>query len=69
MEINNEWYLDEGIVGQGNRPEYLEPKYKSVVEQAKAYKEARKALGAMSGAPETYDLSAFDEFIDQIIST
>ena len=63
-EINsNAWYFDENIPGSGDRPEYLEPKYKSVAEQAKAYKEARKALGALSGAPDSYNLDPYAQHI------
>lgn len=64
-EINsNSWYFDENIPGSGDRPEYLEPKYKSVAEQAKAYKEARKALGALSGAPDSYNLDHHREHVE-----
>lgn len=58
------WFFADGVPGQGERPDYLEPKYKSVSEQAKAYKEAQKLLGAQSGAPESYDFSGVQEFID-----
>ena len=58
------WYLTDTLVGQGPRPDYLEPKYRSVEAQAKAYKETRQALGAMSGAPENYDLSEVQDYID-----
>jgi hypothetical protein len=55
------WYLDENIPGAGARPEFLESKYKSVAAQAKAYKEARTALGGLSGAPDAYDFSNYQE--------
>jgi hypothetical protein len=55
------WYLDENIPGSGPRPDFLESKYKSVAAQAKAYKEARAALGSLSGAPDAYDFSNYQE--------
>ena len=57
------WYLTDTVAGHGPRPDYLESKYRSVEAQAKAYTEARKALGAMSGAPENYDLSEVQDSI------
>lgn len=60
----SEWYFDEGVPGVGNKPEYLDPKYKTLAEQAKAYKEVRKAMGALKGAPEEYDFGSHKEYID-----
>jgi hypothetical protein len=52
------WAWKEGVLGEGEKPEYLLPKYKTVEAQAKAYTEAEKRLGAFTGAPkEGYDLS------------
>lgn len=59
-----EWWLAEGIPGQGPKPEFLDDKYQNLAEQAKAYKEVRKALGAQAGAPEAYDFGAFIDEID-----
>jgi len=47
-----EWYLREGIKGEGDRPDYFDAKYKTVEEQAKGYKELVSKLGAFTGAPE-----------------
>jgi hypothetical protein len=58
------WYIDEGVPGTGPRPDYLQPKYKSLAEQAKAYPELRKSLGAMTGAPDQYSLDDFATDID-----
>lgn len=58
------WYYDDNIPGSGARPEYLEPKYKSLADQAKGYKELRKSFGALSGAPEAYDVENFKDSID-----
>jgi hypothetical protein len=54
------WYFDDKVPGAGEKPEWLQSKYKSVSEQAKAYNEAQKRLGAFKGAPEEYDLSLAD---------
>ncbi len=62
---NQEWYFDEGIPGLGPRPDYLEGKYKSLADQAKAYKEARSELGRLHGSvPEEYDLSNHKDWLD-----
>ncbi len=58
------WYMDEGIAGQGPRPDYLKSKYKTVADQAKAYNEIEKKLGGMTGAPESYDLEGISEHIN-----
>jgi hypothetical protein len=55
------WYIDEGKVGQGPRPEFLRPKYTSVMAQAKAYTELEKRFGE---APEHYDLGAYAQHVD-----
>lgn len=56
----NIWYYDDGKPGEGERPEWLSSKYKTAAEQAKAYNEAQKKLGAFKGAPEEYDLEIPD---------
>jgi hypothetical protein len=49
------WSLDDNIPGQGETPEWFKSdKYKTVAEQAKAYKELESKLGAFTGAPEEY---------------
>ena len=58
--MEDAWYWDEDIKGNKNRPEWLNGKYKSVAEQAKAYNEAQKRLGAFKGAPQEYDLALKD---------
>lgn len=48
---------NEGVAGSGEAPEwYKGSKYKSVAEQAKAYTELEKKLGAFTGAPDEYAL-------------
>ncbi len=58
------WWLSENIPGHGERPDYLQDKYKTVADQAKAYVEAQKALGATQGAPEKYEWGEMAEYID-----
>lgn len=58
------WYVMDDVPGQGPRPEYLDTRYKSLGEQAKAYKELQKTLGAIGGAPEEYDFGSHKEAID-----
>lgn len=58
------WFITDALPGSGNRPEWLESKYKSVEDQAKGYKEIRKAMGARSGAPEKYDLGEYNQYFD-----
>lgn len=55
------WYLAEGVVGQGDKPEYLQDKYNSVSDQAKAYVELSTRFGAHKGAPTEYDLKFIEE--------
>ena len=49
----NEYFLAEGIKGAGDRPEwYNSGKYKSVADQAAAYKDLEKKFGGFTGAPK-----------------
>ncbi len=61
----SDWLYADGIPGVGVRPDYLESKYKSVADQARAYKEAQKLIGSNASAPEAYDFSDVLEHIDQ----
>ena len=57
----NDWYYDQDIKGNGEKPEWFKgDKYKTITDQAKAYSEVEKKLGAFKGAPEKYDLSLAD---------
>lgn len=58
------WYYDDGVPGQGERPDFLEDG-KTLAAQAKQYKELRKAVGAQKGAPDQYDFSEVQDFIKQ----
>lgn len=48
------WWIDEGIPGQGERPTWLNNKFKNVSDMAKSHQELEKKLG---GAPDQYDFS------------
>lgn len=48
------WFIDDGIPGIGNRPEWLSDKFKTVAHMAKSYSELEKKFGT---APEEYDFS------------
>jgi hypothetical protein len=48
-----EWLLYDGVKGEGKAPDwYKADKYKTVSEQAKAYAELEKRMGAFTGAPK-----------------
>lgn len=49
-----QWFWDENTPGNGERPQFLPEKYKSVADVAKAYKELESRLGT---APKEYDFS------------
>jgi hypothetical protein len=57
-ELNGEqqpsWYIDEGIPGVGERPAWLNEKFKTAADLAKSYTELEKKFGM---TPEEYDLS------------
>jgi len=56
--VSGDWYYDNNIKGDGARPEWFKgDKYKTVTDQAKAYSEVEKKLGAFKGAPEKYELT------------
>lgn len=55
------WYWDEHTPGQGERPQFLPEKYKSVADVAKAYKELESRLGT---APKEYDFSRGEGWIE-----
>ena len=51
------WFWQDEMQGEGETPEWFKgDKYKTVADQAKAYTEAEKRLGAFTGAPEEYSL-------------
>lgn len=48
------WFIDEGIPGPGQRPDWLPEKFRSVAELSKSYSELEKRVGI---APDKYDFS------------
>lgn len=50
------WYLDEGVQGVGERPDYLLEKFKTVTDQAKSFNELEQRFGSFKGAPDEYSL-------------
>lgn len=48
-----EWFLSDGVRGEGKAPDwYRADKYKTMADQAKAYPELAKLMGAFTGAPK-----------------
>ena len=56
-----EWFWDDGMPGQGERPDFLNPKYKTIAEQAKAHRELEGRLGQ---APSEYDFTKGKEWVE-----
>lgn len=48
------WWIDDNTPGQGQRPDWLNSKFKSVADLGKSYSELEKRVGT---APDTYDFS------------
>ena len=48
------WWIAEGMPGQGDKPDWLSSKFKTVADMAKSYGELEKRVGT---APDDYDLS------------
>jgi len=59
-----EWYLMDGVPGQGPRPDWLMSNFNNAAEQAKAYPSLRKTLGAQQGAPEQYEFGELATELD-----
>ncbi len=55
------WFIDEGIPGVGERPTWLNDKFKTAADLAKSYAELEKKF---SSVPEEYDISN-SRFLDQ----
>ncbi len=60
-----DWFWAEGVPGTGPKPEFLQANFKNLSEQAKAYPELRKTLGAQKGAPEEYEFGELGPSIDR----
>ncbi len=59
--VHEPWYIAEGILGTGARPEYFQDKYTNLSEQAKAYADLQAKFGAHQGAPAEYKLDFLSE--------
>lgn len=55
------WYIDDNIPGVGDRPDWLDSKFKTAADLARSYRELEKKVGT---PPEQYDLSK-SKFLDQ----
>jgi hypothetical protein len=52
------WMWSEDTAGNGDKPDwFMDSKYKTIAEQAKAYPELQNKFGGFTGAPDKYDLS------------
>jgi len=65
-EEDSKWFFsktaDGEVLGSGDAPEWFQSKkYHSVEEQAKAYPELAKKLGAFTGAPDEYNTQFMGE--------
>lgn len=63
-KLDANWYIDEGVLGAGDRPEWLESKFKTVKDLATSYKELEKRVGGGGTAPEDYDWGDYKELFD-----
>lgn len=48
------WWIDEGVPGSGNKPEWLDNKFKSAADLARSYKELEQRVGTV---PDSYDFT------------
>jgi len=55
------WWIDEGVPGVGDRPEWMPDKFKTVSDMSKSYSELEKKFGS---APKEYDFSKAKEWIE-----
>lgn len=59
-----DWFIKEGIKGNGDKPEFLLDKFKTVEDQLKSYVELEKRFGSFTGAPEDYALNISEDYGD-----
>lgn len=55
------WWIDEGMPGTGDRPDWLPEKFKSVADMSKSYNELERRVGS---APNEYDMSKGEGWIE-----
>lgn len=53
------------VAEMSNRPDYLQEKFKTAEEQARAYNDLSKKFGEFKGAPEAYDLTKLPEHLNR----
>jgi hypothetical protein len=62
-----EWMFAEGVAGEGEIPEWFKSnKYKTVAEQAKAYKELESKFGSFTGSPEEFEPAELSEELKEM---
>lgn len=62
----SQWHWADNVVGEGERPDWLQSRYKSVADQAKAYGELEKKIGEFRGAPKDgYSFDALEGVVDK----
>lgn len=49
------WWWKDGMEGEGPRPDFLQKKFRNILEQAKAYPQLESIAKGHSGAPERYE--------------
>lgn len=54
------WWIDDGVPGIGQKPDWLSDKFKSVADLSRSYSELEKRVGS---APENYDFTK-SKFLD-----
>lgn len=60
------WNMAEGLPGSGPAPDWFDgKKYKTVADQAASVPELVTKLGAITGAPDKYDLALSAEFLEK----
>ncbi len=57
------WFIDEGVAAPGDKPEWLDPKFKTIKAAMQSLKELERKLGGT--APESYDTSKFSDAFDE----
>ena len=60
VEMAPSWFIDENVPGVGERPQWLDSKFKTAADLAKSYRELEKKVGT---PPDEYDLSK-SKFLD-----
>jgi hypothetical protein len=60
VETPPSWFIDENVPGVGERPQWLDSKFKTAADLAKSYRELEKKVGT---PPDEYDLSK-SKFLD-----